>query len=986
MARGRWQSSLFLVSILVAASGSSVADDRDDFFESRIRPILVNSCLRCHGEQKSSAQFRVDSRDALLKGGESGAAVTPEKPEESLLIRAVQRHDDVSAMPPDKDQALRPDQVAHLVTWIKEGAPWPAKAAPFEVARHWAFEPVRDVPIPQPRDPEWSLNSVDAFIRAKQEAANISPAPAVGKATLIRRATFDLTGLPPTPAEVRAFEEDSSPNAFATVVDRLLESPHYGEHWGRHWLDLVRYADTAGENSDHPLPHAWRYRNWVLRSFNQNKPYDEFIREQIAGDLLAAEGPVENYPDRIVATGYLAIARRFGHDIDKDMHLTLEDTIDTLGKSVLGLTVACARCHDHKFDPISARDYYGLYGIFESTKFAFPGCEPQQQPRDLVPMVSPANYTRTFKPLLDRAGELDTSIKRVSDELTTMARRLKEVAARRTTVLSTGVIDDGKSAAMTFENQADTHPAVFTVKRGDVLQLSITSRGNHGADTTLVDFSIAEAGRENRQWSVADLIDDFHHKNPRDDRFGNPAVWSYFDTRDGFSFLPERLDGIEGKKELKAWRNGDTPAIIVNTATEPVRVWTTLPGRSYFMHPGPAGPVAIAWRSPIDGDVTVSGRVTDAHPGGPDGVGWVLEHFQISTAAPTGTASEFEQEMQKAIRLRESLEEFRKQRADLAPQLDIPVAYAVVEGTARNTRLQKRGEPTDLGEEVPRKFLDILGGATLRDSASSGRRELADWLTSPANPLTARVFVNRVWQWHFGRGLVTTPNDFGSRGAAPSHPDLLDHLATGFVKSGWNIKQLHRQIMLTRTYQLGSAPGIHAPELYVSFPRRRLTAEEVRDGLLMISGRLDSAAADGHPFPAEATWSFTQHGPFAAEYDTLKRSVYVMQKRNRRTRFFSLFDGPDPNTSTPVRDVTIVPTQALFFLNDPMVHTSAQGLAQRLASAATDREKLDSAFRLVFGRVPTDAEANDAFEFLRENSWDALCRVLLSSNEFLFVD
>lgn len=976
-----------LLAALAFSSSLATADEREDLFETKIRPVLVNSCLRCHGQLKSSGQLRVDSRDALVKGGDSGPAIIPGTPDESLLIRAIGRHGDVSAMPPEKDKALRPDQVAAFVTWVKDGAVWPAATARFELARHWAFEPIRTVSPPEPHDSRWAKNDVDKFIRSALEASQAVPAPAADKGTLIRRATFDLTGLPPTPEEVQAFERDDSPRAFETVVDRLLKSPQYGEHWGRHWLDLVRYADTAGENSDHPLPHAWRYRNWVIQSFNNNKPIDQFIREQIAGDLLAAGGTGETYSNGVVATGFLAIARRFGHDIDKDMHLTFEDTIDTLGKSMLGLTIACARCHDHKFDPISARDYYGLYGILESTKFAFPGCEPNQQPRDLVPLLPPDEFARSIKPVLDRAAAIDASIKQMTDEIAACARTLKELATKNVTLLSSGTIEDAGSAA--FSAQLKDSPLTeIPVKRGDFIQLSITPRANHGADTTRVEFMITESGGTGRQWNVTDLIDEFTSGNPHADRHGHLSTWYFLDTRDGLALLPESLNTIDGRPELKAWRNGDTPAILVNTSNEPVKVWTTLDARSFFMHPGPSGPVALGWLCPFDGAVKVTGRIADAHPAG-DGVGWVLEQFHApSKAAPDSTQPiDFAGEFAKTVKLRQAVELAKKQRSDLAPQLVVPVGYAVADGDAKNARLQKRGEPTDPGDEIPRKFLDVLGGQSVKNVKSSGRRELADWLTAPTNPLTARVFVNRVWQWHFGRGLVTTPNDFGSRGTPPTHPQLLDHLASEFIQSGWNLNALHRRILLSNTYQLSSLSETGQPaELYSAFARRRLTAEELRDALLQVSGQLDRRPGEAHPFPPESTWNFTQHGPFAAEYETQKRSVYRMQKRNRRTRFFSLFDGPDPNASTPVRDVTIVPTQALFFLNDPLLHDSAEKLAMRLSTIPTERAKLDSAYRTLFGRAPTNEQMTEATEFLRDNSWSAFCRVLLSSNEFLFVD
>ncbi len=719
---------VLLAGLLIAgARGNRAhADDvrSEAYFENRVRPILVGTCFRCHGGQKVSGGLRIDARASLIAGGNSGPAVDLDQPAQSLLVQAIERGPDVSAMPPDKP--LSPREVNDLTAWVKAGAPWPKPSARFQSQPHWSFQPVRAVAPPSVQDAEWVKTGIDRFILARMESASRKPAPMADRRTLLRRVTYDLTGLPPSPEAIAAFEVDSRAGAFDAVVEQLLDSPHYGEHWGRHWLDVVRYADTAGENSDHPLPHAWRYRNWVIQALNDDEPYDQFIREQVAGDLLARTGPPEQAADRIIATGYLAIARRFGHDIDKDMHLTYADTIDTLGRSVLGLTLGCCRCHDHKYDPLSAHDYYGLYGIFESTRFAFPGCEPNQQPRDLVPLPPSASN-----------------------------------AARAA------------------------------------------------------------------------------------------------------------------------------------------------------------------------------------------------------------------------------------------------VAYAVAEGVPHNSRLQRRGEPADLGPEVPRKFPDVLGGQKVQATGTSGRLELAQWLTDPTNPLTARVIVNRVWHWHFGRGLVATPNDFGTRGAEPTHPQLLDYLATQFIQSGWSLKALHREILLSATYQQASRTSEHSP-WYDSFARRRLSAEELRDTLLAASGELEATPGAAHPFPPESTWHFTQHDPFAAEYETMKRSIYLMQKRNRRSRFFALFDGPDPNESTPKRDLTTVPTQALFFLNDPFLHACAARFAARVrASAPGERAWLDFAYQLLLGRNPTDDERTEARSFLQEYAalvadrpqdqrvvvaWDAYARILFGSNEVLHVD
>jgi hypothetical protein len=884
-----------------------------------------------------------------------------------------------------------------------------ADQAALPASSHWAFQAVQPVRVPIVRDGSKSLTEVDHFIVAQLKPGGFRLAPAADKRTLLRRATYDLTGLPPTPEQVDAFLADNSPDAFAKVVERLLASPHYGEHWGRKWLDVVRYADTAGENTDHPLPHAWRYRNWVISAFNEDKPYDEFIREQIAGDLLAAAGPADRFADRIIATGYLALARRFGHDIDKDMHLTLEDTIDTLGKSVLGLTLGCARCHDHKNDPVSARDYYGLYGIFESTRFAFPGCEPAPQPRDLVPLWSAAEMAARRQPFEEQLAALDATIRKLSDAQAGTAKSLRQLATNSATMLAKGEFNDGGAQRFTTNHE----PIALNVKAGEVIQLSVFPRANHGADTTIVEFDVEETDGRKRRWNLtADVTEDLLAGNPHADRHGNAATWCFLDPRKGWQLLPDARRDHEGRKGLNVWRNGDTPSAFVNATDQPIKAWTTLPAHTVFVHPAPDGPVAVTWLSPVTGAVRLSGRIADGHPGGGDGVSWTLEHF----AADFGTG------LKEMAAFTQSLREPLQQRTELkAREPKVPVAYAVTEGRVKNARLQKRGDPEQPGVEVPRKFLDLLGGQPVSATNQSGRLELAQWLTSSTNPLTARVMVNRIWQGHFGKGLVATPNDFGRQGQPPTHPELLDWLAGGFIQSGWSVKAMHRLLMLSATYQQGSvisgsvnskpaskqsgADSLNTDSLitdYSRFARRRLTAEELRDTLLAITGELDRRPGQAHPFPPEDKWTYTQHGPFAENYDTLKRSVYLMQKRNRRLPFFALFDGPDPNASTAKRDVTTVPTQALYFMNDPFVHARADQFAARILKAAPDdRTRLDFACRQLFERDASAGEQAETAEFLRdyadtcadqaagkrtELAWAAYARVLFGSNELLHVD
>jgi hypothetical protein len=586
---------------------------------------------------------------------------------------------------------------------------------------HWAFQPLQS-PAPPPATADaWSASSIDRFIFAKLAQNGLSPAAEAEERALLRRITFDLTGLPPTPEERAGFLADCSNDAdaaFARVVDRLLASPAYGERFGRHWLDVVRYADTAGNPPDFPVPQARRYRDWVIDSLSSDKPFDQFVREQIAGDLLPAESDAQRQAQTI-ATGYLAIGRRyFGTTAGAD-HLEIEDLIQTLGVSLVGLSIGCARCHDHKFDPVSQHEYYALHGIFSSTRFPQPGAE-----------------------------------------------------------------------------------------------------GN--------------AKQEN------------------------------------FVSLPDGTD-----------------------------------------------------------------------------------------------------------------------------------AYAVADGTPASARLQFGGEPGALGDEVPRGFPAILGGQSLAaDASGSGRLELAQWLTDPkANPLLARVIVNRVWRQLFGEGLARTPNDFGLRGEPPTHPELLDHLASGLVRDGWSLKRLHRRIVLSRSYRMsstnaGAGEAVDpSNRLLWRQSRRRLDAESLRDALLAVSGALDRSRGQEHPFPPQEQWGYSQHAPFVAVYESDRRSVYLMQQRLKRHPLLALFDGADPNASTGGRMATTTPLQSLFWLNDPLVHQQAVRLAERvLAEGADDASRLSLIFDLLYGRPPSDSESAAAlahlarFESNPRDAWSSLARVMLAANEFSYVD
>ena len=386
------------------------------FFEAQIRPILAGTCFRCHGGERVSGGLRVDSRQGLLEGGDSGPAIIPGDPGRSLLLQAIQRQADVSAMPPAQDQALTALQVQAIRDWISAGVYWPAAAGVFESAGHWAFQPIGD-PIVPTQDTPWCQNEIDAFVLRTLRAARLQPKVRADRRTLLRRVTFDLTGLPPTPEELQDFEQDSAPDAFLKVIDRLLAASAYGEKWGRHWLDVVRYADTAGETADYPVPEAWRYRNYVIDAFNSDLPFDQFVREQIAGDILAQQSDGVRFAEQTTATGYLALSRRFGFDSENYHHLTIHDTIDSVGQTFLGLSLGCARCHDHKFDPVSTREYYALYGIFDSSRYPFPGSEQKQRVRSLAPLVPPGQAAQGWRDHIRQTGDLAhrlTALQRVA--------------------------------------------------------------------------------------------------------------------------------------------------------------------------------------------------------------------------------------------------------------------------------------------------------------------------------------------------------------------------------------------------------------------------------------------------------------------------------------------------------------------------------------------------------------------------------------------
>lgn len=762
-----------------------ISSAQADFFEAKVRPVLASHCVECHGSEKHKSGLRLDSREAALKGGETGPAIVPGKPEESLLIEAV-GYDGSVQMPPRGK--LAKDEISALTDWVKQGAPWPeprpdvairtarpATPAGSKITAKdrdfWSFRPVRDTTPPKVNDGDWPRSGIDRFILAKLEANGLEPSPQADKRTLIRRVTFDLTGLPPSPEEIDAFLQDESSEAFGRVVDRLLASPRYGERWGRRWLDVARYGEDQAHSFQPRLyPFGYRYRDWLVQALNRDMPYDRFLLEQIAGDLLEEPGRQERLP----ALGFFALGPVYYGDPKKlDQY---DDRIDTLTRGVLGLTVACARCHDHKYDPIPTTDYYALAGVFASTEYVEAPAAPREQ-----------------------------------------------------------------------------------VEAYDKAQAAIQAK-----------------------------------------------------TQEIRAFLKSEADRLK----LKLPKN------------------------------------------------------------------------QIEKALPA-------ESRKKAAALRKELAQLEKK----APP-KYPVIHSLGEASKpTNMHVLIRGNSEAPGAEVPRRFLSVLGGEREPfPSSGSGRLELARAIASPENPLTARVLVNRVWQHHFGRGLVATPSNFGALGERPSHPELLDWLAGRFVAGGWSLKALHREILLSSTYQQISRFDARAHEkdpdnrLLWRMNRRRLEVEAWRDAMLAVSGRLDSRLGG----PSVSLESPANH----------RRTYYAAISRHDLAPLLRLFDFPDPNITSGERVQTTVPLQQLFVLNDEFIVEAARALATRLTTTSQAGEdeaaRIRRAYVWLYGRPADEREIQLGLAFLKAAPaspsgrnethqgdlarWDRYAQALLAANEFSYVD
>jgi hypothetical protein len=895
-----------------------------EFFESSIRPILSEECQKCHGPAKQSSGLRLDSREAILKGGDTGAAIVPGKPAESLLVQAVEHSHDELKMPPKRK--LSAPQIAALRRWVELGAPWGAPVSAIAARSgssggpnaHWAFSPLRKIDPPSVPNSGWIRTPIDALVLARLQQEGLNPSPIADRRTLIRRATLDLLGIPPTAEEVEAFAADQTPDAFERLIDRLLASPLYGERWGRHWLDVARYADTKGYvfMDERKYPFAYTYRDYVIRAFNADLPFDQFVLQQVAADQL----DLGSDPGPLAAMGFLTVGRRFLNDQNE----IIDDRIDVIGRGLLGLTIGCARCHEHKFDPIPSEDYYSLYGVFASS------IEPDDLPRLDPPGAKPDPVAESHR------QELEKARKDRADFLAVRRSEIEKDFRERLSLYLRGAYDlelnprnsklDERAAALKLVPQRLRTAIVLWRRRLDAADASV--------DPILGPLRRFSAlPKENFSAQAADLTRSLSTKTPGTNSKFHPLVARLFRDQPPTSMEQVVARYVELVATLE--KQGRSP---VESEWESLR-------RAFF---GAGGLATI----PADGARLVLSR----------------------------TDRQRYAELDKAVKELEAKTSGKAGRAMVMRDAPKPVEPQVF----------IRGNPGRPGKQVPRQFLKALSGPDRRPfQKGSGRLELAQAIVDRANPLTARVLVNRVWLWHFGQGLVTTPSDFGFRSDPPSHPELLDYLATSLIDSGWSIKALHRRIMLSSTYQQVSdvRPDClqRDPQnrLLWRFNRQRLDFESLRDSILAVAGTLDqtergpSVALTQPPFPS-------------------RRTVYGFVDRQNLEGDYRTFDFAVPDATSPRRFVTTVPQQALFLLNSPFVQEQVRALAVSIEKEgslpADDCVRL--VYRRVLGRLPEPHELALGAGFLNRkypapaslSPLAQFAQVLILTNEFTFVD
>ncbi len=1045
---------------VVAPSAEGVA-----FFEQKIRPVLADSCYKCHSvaakaEGKLKAGLFLDSREGVLAGGDTGPAVAPGKPDASLLVKAVRWSDPDVEMPPK--HKLPEPIIADFAKWVEMGAPDPRTGPKGSAGREinlaqgrefWSFKPLARPSLPEVKNGAAVRSPVDRFILARQEAAGVTQSAPVGREKLARRAYFDLTGLPPSPEELDGFLKDESPDAFARLVDRLLASPRYGERWGRHWLDLVRYAESGGYEFDGYRNGAYHYRDWVIRAMNEDMPYNDFVRWQLAGDKIAPG----SY-DGESATGFLVAGPYPGQITAKTeeriRYDQLDDMLSTIGSSMLGLTVECVRCHEHKYDPIPHADYYALAATLASTaqgvelvdadpvvtKAAVDGHAAAHAPlvaalRKYEAEALPTRLAKwrgdeLAKPAADaRWQSLDVVEARgdkvwldaEADGFVAFAGRFKALQTRPGRAQGTDNPNDiaYTIVAHTFQKgltavRLDAFPDKKLPKSGpglaadgsfNMTEFSVTASPLKAGDTSgpvKLKLVAPQARFGDKLTPVANAVD------------GNPASgWKAKDNpgvENAAIFAIEGgFPGFEGGTVLTFrvdFRTDGIGRLRLAMSTQPVPAATPAP-----VPVPPAAPTVATVTTTVATKVTVAVDkapvvVPDKPtPAGPDPFAGEMDFQHAREMHAMLEAKLTDGDRADAVRWLSRLDDSAKEvfeavsaHARQIPRPKLTEVYTTMNG-GRDVFLLRRGDVGNKEGKAAPGFLQVLAttdpGRWLATPERDPRVALGDWMADAdggAGHLLARVIVNRVWKHHFGRGLVTTPNDFGAQGTRPTHPELLDFLAGEFIRGGWKLKPLHRLMMLSAAYQEGAEANAQNQQidpdnkLLWQRPAHRLEAEAIRDALLSVGEKLDPK----------------MFGPGEAVVESARRSVYLRVKRSELIPFLTLFDGPDATRSLGDRGATTLPTQALTMLNSPFVRDIAGRLAKRvLAKGGAPEAAIDNLFQVAFSRMPTDAERAKFGEYFSrqkeliggadakvaaEKALAATCLVALATNEFIYVD
>jgi hypothetical protein len=922
--RPLWLLALAVCSLsprVFAAAATQVADPGQvDFFEKSVRPLLEEHCLECHSAAKGKTKggLALDNAAATLKGGDTGPAIVVGSAQKSLLFKAVSYSDPELKMPPE-NKRLSAEQVAVLEHWIKSGAydPREGKAVgPDKDAakRHWAFQAVQRPPVPVVKQPAWVRSPADAFVLAALEARGLRPSPEADPATLLRRVSYDLHGLPPTPAELEAFQRDTAPGAYERAVDRMLASSRFGERWGRHWLDVARYADTKGLpapiNADRRFHFSYTYRDYVIASYNADKPFNEFLIEQLAADLLPENGGSRN----LAALGFLTVGRCF----QNSLHDIIDDRIDVVTRGMLGLTVACARCHDHKYDPIPTADYYSLHGVFLSTE------EPKERP-----VIGEVSKTPAHAGYLEKRAALVGKMEGCVDE--ELKKANADLVKKATDYLLAAAELPKDADAKSLENMAGERKLI-----GLLVTRWAKLHQNAAKDSLFAPWhALASLPKQELETQAAALFNVWKAEVP--------AGWDAEMVGQLCKTQPKTL------RDVAAFYGGlcaDTAEAVEKLAVAEAAL---------------ENPLQQALRVRLFADASLM-RLTRTE-------------VEKTYGRKIGEARS---KVKDELDLLDATDESAPPRAMALfdkPQPVQPVIFV-------------RGNSGNRGPAVPRQFLTVLSGPERKPFAGgSGRLDMARAIASPANPLTARVAVNRIWLHLFGRGLVETPNDFGVRTLAPAIPGVLDYLADRFVEKGWSTKALVRELVLSAAYRQSSAPRPDAAaqdpnnDLLHAMRRRRLDFEALRDTLLLASGKLEETVGGR---AVELT-----KAPF-----TGRRSVYGYIDRQDLPSVFRFFDFANPDISTGQRFETSVPQQALFLLNSDFLKSLAEALARSvpIQGAAAGPDRVRALFRQVLLREPRAEEAAAALALLSrfsgeaEKPWVSLSQVLLLTNEMAFVD